>query len=635
MKKKIWKRLFVVIMIGMFLSLGTNYFMYIQKVQHDMEDQSQEIFDQIEQILAANKVEAEKIKKEYEDVTLVRARAAAYMIENQKESETDIEEVKRIAQLLQIDEIHLFDTEGTIYMGTEPKYYGYNFNSGEQMKFFLPMLSDRSLELCQPITPNTAEQKMMQYSAVWRADGKGIVQVGMEPVRVMEVTKRNELSYVFSLFTDKKGAALYAADPVTYEILGSTKRDDVGKKLTDIGIRERNIGLEEDGFHESVNGVNKYCILMNYDGILLGRFCTADSLYDELNYNTMMLAIGIIIVACIMVVSIFKYLEKTVIQGIARVNYKLQKIADGDFDEVVDVYTTEEFEELSGHINKVVDSILEMPDKLSSALDLAQIPVGAYEYRTGMKRMLITDKVPDIFGWTEEEKNRLVSDYSLFEEYIDNLKRYPVESEESVYQIPGKEKQYIRIESNVKENSIFGILVDVTKEICEKELIKKERDEDILTGLYERRAFHRITEFILGQFKEVKYAAIVMIDTDGLKCVNDNYGHEIGDCYLRGMADILRSISAPHKLAARLSGDEFALLIYGCESREELDRYIDELMEYQNGYQIKNNDVTELAVKFSMGSAYYPEDGKDCLELLKAADGRMYEMKRQKKTNPD
>lgn len=61
------------------------------------------------------------------------------------------------------------------------KYFGLNFRSGEQMQFFLPMLSDRSLELCQDITPNTAEQKLMQYAAVWREDGEGIVQIGMTP----------------------------------------------------------------------------------------------------------------------------------------------------------------------------------------------------------------------------------------------------------------------------------------------------------------------------------------------------------------------------------------------------------------------------------------------------------------------
>ncbi|MCE2604307.1 hypothetical protein LH384_35025, partial [Pseudomonas aeruginosa] len=65
------------------------------------------------------------------------------------------------------------------------------------MKFFLPMLKDKSMQLCQEVTPNTAENKLMQYIAVWREDQKGIVQIGMEPIRLLEAMKKNELSHIF------------------------------------------------------------------------------------------------------------------------------------------------------------------------------------------------------------------------------------------------------------------------------------------------------------------------------------------------------------------------------------------------------------------------------------------------------
>ena len=74
---------------------------------------------------------------------------------------------------MQVDELHLFDTKGKLFSGSVPKYYNYTFESGEQMKFFLPMLKDKSMQLCQEVTPNTAENKLMQYIAVWREDQKG------------------------------------------------------------------------------------------------------------------------------------------------------------------------------------------------------------------------------------------------------------------------------------------------------------------------------------------------------------------------------------------------------------------------------------------------------------------------------
>ena len=107
--------------------------------------------------------------------------------------------MQKIARLLQVDEFHLFDTQGNLYAGSEPKYFGLNFSSGRQMQFFLPMLKDYHLQMCQDITPNTAEGKLMQYAAVWREDRKGIIQVGLEPTTVLDSMKRTELSYIFSL----------------------------------------------------------------------------------------------------------------------------------------------------------------------------------------------------------------------------------------------------------------------------------------------------------------------------------------------------------------------------------------------------------------------------------------------------
>ena len=69
--------------------------------------------------------------------------------------------LSRIAELMRIDEIHVFDESGTIFSGTVPRYYGYSFDSGEQMAYFKPMLDDKTLSMCQDVTPNTAESKSM------------------------------------------------------------------------------------------------------------------------------------------------------------------------------------------------------------------------------------------------------------------------------------------------------------------------------------------------------------------------------------------------------------------------------------------------------------------------------------------
>lgn len=141
---------------------------------------------QIESVLEENQQELIAIQEEYRQTCLHNAETVARIIEGNPEVLDDVEELKEIAVSVEIDEIHIFDTTGRIFAGTHPEYYNYTFDSGEQMMFFKPMLEDKSLKLVQDVTPNTAEEKPMQYSAVWSEHGEFIVQVGMEPVKCDE-----------------------------------------------------------------------------------------------------------------------------------------------------------------------------------------------------------------------------------------------------------------------------------------------------------------------------------------------------------------------------------------------------------------------------------------------------------------
>ena len=157
MKKMVRRHLCGIIVVGMLLSLMLNYVLQIQKSQNDMEEESDWFFRQINQRLSENTIEAEKIKEEFQNQCLAKAESAAYMIQGNPAAAGDSAELSKIVKMLQIDELHIFNAQGIIYAGSEPKYFGYSFDSGEQMEFFLPMLKDKTLKLCQPITPNTAE----------------------------------------------------------------------------------------------------------------------------------------------------------------------------------------------------------------------------------------------------------------------------------------------------------------------------------------------------------------------------------------------------------------------------------------------------------------------------------------------
>ena len=111
------------------------------------------------------------------------------MIDADPAVEYDVDELQKIAKLMAVDEIHLFDDQGTIYSGSAPKYFGYNFDSGTQMEYFKPMLKDKCADHVPGCTPNTAEGKKMMYAITWNEDGTKMLQVGIKPKRLLNENK--------------------------------------------------------------------------------------------------------------------------------------------------------------------------------------------------------------------------------------------------------------------------------------------------------------------------------------------------------------------------------------------------------------------------------------------------------------
>lgn len=613
--------------------LFINYFSQIIISQNDMTNSSKVIFKQIDQIIKKNEEDLENSKEEIRNVCILRAKATAYLLQLDKSKITNVEEMRKIANLLEVDEIHIFNKEGTIYAGTEPKYYGLNMNSGEQISFFSPMLEDTSKSMCQDITANTAENKMMQYAATWTEDGDVIVQIGMKPSSVLEKIEKNKVSYIFSRLAETDGYTLIAVDPETNEIVGSTRDSLVNKYISDIGINTKKMKNWDKAFHCRIKGKWYFCIFEKQDTIIVGRICEVKSLYSNINETNFSLFIYILLIGGVVIYFITHYLDKNIIKSIFAINNGLQDISNGNLDTKIEVNNTPEFKELSHYINQMVESILETTDKISVVIDTAGLPIGLYEYNRSMERVRITHKLPEIMGLSEEEAYRLCESREKFDTWISGILSNPVEGENELYKISSSPERYAKIEIIIRDDSIFGIVVDKTSDICTKNRLEKELGEDELTGLCSRRGFYSKMDELFALPDALGYAAVVMIDSDDLKKVNDTYGHNNGDRYLCEIANVLLKVNAPGQLTARLGGDEFAILFYGAGSKEEIDEYMNRLEELRLNHVMKMEKDVVIDVKFSMGKAFYVIDGVESERLMRVADKRMYIDKRERKKN--
>ena len=227
----------------------------------------------------------ESLKADY----IVRARAVAYILDAKPEAERDVDELRQIAKLISVDEIHLLDQTGMIYSGTLPEYFGYNFDSGEQMAYFKPMLADKQRSMCQDVTPNTAEGKEMMYAIVWDESASKMIQVGITPKHLLKELEQNQVSAVVENMPVYKSMDIYVADPETKQIEGATDRTQLGRSLEELGIDAEvaDIGqtIRMDG---TVKGKACRCMLQrNADYLVV--ITEEKSVYFESNFVAMLI----------------------------------------------------------------------------------------------------------------------------------------------------------------------------------------------------------------------------------------------------------------------------------------------------------------------------------------------------------
>jgi len=148
---------------------------------------------------------------------------------------------------------------------------------------------------------------------------------------------------------------------------------------------------------------------------------------------------------------------------------------------------------------------------------------------------------------------------------------------------------------------------------------------DGLTELPNRGLFlDRLRAALAVATRERRSLAVVMLDMNGLKAINDRFGHRVGDAALREFALRLAACVRQADTAARLGGDEFALLLHPGAGDEQ--GVLQRLGDCVNGRF--SHQGLELPVSASLGLARFPDDGLDPLDLLERADQRMYEDKR-------
>jgi diguanylate cyclase (GGDEF)-like protein len=168
------------------------------------------------------------------------------------------------------------------------------------------------------------------------------------------------------------------------------------------------------------------------------------------------------------------------------------------------------------------------------------------------------------------------------------------------------------------------VVMHLSRMIRERQRLEFATNHDPLTGLVNRSCFHDRVTLALGR-GDGEGAAVLFLDLDRFKNVNDTLGHDAGDELLRLVADRLAAIARNSDTVARISGDEFAVLLPGAENAGQATRLAERMLaQFDSPFRVAGRS---LFMTPSIGIAMHPDHGTDVDTLLRHADAAMYQAK--------
>ncbi len=267
-----------------------------------------------------------------------------------------------------------------------------------------------------------------------------------------------------------------------------------------------------------------------------------------------------------------------------------------------------------------------------------QLPLAVYIDRMDEESSNIytSPQIEPMLGYTRDE---WVSDRSLFVAVLHPDDREPVLAAHAAthatgeplhmdYRLISRDGRTIWVHDEARvitepeggEQVLQGYLLDITARREAEELLRHQAFHDPLTGLANRALFTDRVEHALVRRRAGGEAAVLFLDLDDFKAVNDTLGHLAGDTLLRAVGERLRDASAPSHTVARLGGDEFAILIEDVKVAAAVDAAERVIADLQTPFDLEGREVFVTA---SVGIAV----GDDADELLRSADVAMYRAK--------
>ena len=308
--------------------------------------------------LAASAAEIAQVTADMSEEYLAKTRAFAEMIELNPSILESNDKLIQIRDELKVDELHVTDEKGLIKWTTIPGYIDFDFKTSEQTKPFLPALEDKNFELAQEPQPNGAEGILFQYISVARRDKSGIVQIGMQPKKLSDALKTNQIDAVFKSITVGKNGTMFAVNKSDKTLAAFYDDTLIGKAASEVGLSDGLLAMNENSItRASVNGKAVLVCVAQTDDYYIGTLVPSEEAIGSALASTALIMLIAVIVILLLVFIVIKGVNKDVVNALHSFVSKIDEISAGNDSERVNVRNCAEIDALSNGFNALLDGI--------------------------------------------------------------------------------------------------------------------------------------------------------------------------------------------------------------------------------------------------------------------------------------
>lgn len=340
-------------------------------------------------------------------------------------------------------------------------------------------------------------------------------------------------------------------------------------------------------------------------------------------------------------------ITKSIVNPMNKIVAVAREIQEGDREKRLEIKAHNEFKDISELFNNMLDDVSMSEELHRTISDISDNML--FEWDFHKESMYISDNFREKFDIDPKEAqlaNGKFLDKLMSEEYAEIYKRdisvllKNRTGHSGEYQITTKNGSLLWFSVRAlcvtdrlgEPLRVIGVVTDIDSEKKLELQLSERASYDFLSQLYNRSTFERELKSEIERSAHAK-VAVLFIDVDDFKFINDRFGHSVGDEVIKYVAGCIKQRVKGSGFAGRFGGDEFVLCITDPKQIEEIESLsLDLIDELYEGYHSELANVS-INVKASIGIAFFPEHGDDSDKIVAAADEAMYFVKKNGKAN--